>query len=290
MGGSSEPQTKTTTNIISPEAKELTRLAMPGYREFAQMPADAVIPPFSGVAGFDPSQTSGQEMVLGAAPGQAGVVGSAAAGTNWLTGGDVLRPESNPALRGTIDAATRPIWEQLMDTALPAVRSGAILQGGPASYGGTRQGIAEGIATRGATQAAQDASSKIATEGYKAGLDAMTKGLALAPTTAQSLSLPGLTVSGVGDVRQDETQKQLSEMISRYGVESLWPLLRSQELSGAATSLPGGGISGQQSVASAPQQNTLMQALGLGVSGLGALGAAGGSAGIAGLAPLLPFL
>ena len=71
MGGSSTPApvTQTTTTQLSDEQKQLLKLAMPGLREFATRPASSVIPPFSGVAGFDPAQIAGQEMVLGAAPG-----------------------------------------------------------------------------------------------------------------------------------------------------------------------------------------------------------------------------
>jgi hypothetical protein len=230
------------------------------------MSASQAIPGFSGVAGFDPSQTAGQEMVLGAAPGQAGVVGSAASGNQFLTGGQALDPTTNPALARTIEASTRPITEQLLEKALPAVRSGAV---GAGQFGGSRQGIAEGQAIRGAESAVGDAASKVATTGYLSGLDAMTKGIGLAPGSAQALAIPGISTSGVGDVRQALQQALLGEQTSRFNTQALWPLLQGKELASLVGGLPGGGTTTTASGPTAP--SGLQQALGYGSAGLGAI-------------------
>lgn len=278
-GGSSQPTTQTTQYNLSPEQRELLKIAMPGLREFSGKPASESIPSFSGVAGFDPLQMQGQEAVVGAAPGQAGVVGTAAGGNAFLSGGNVLYPESNPALRGSIDAATRPIVDTLLEKALPAVRNQAVAAG---QFGSSRQGIAEGQAIRGAETAVGDTAAKIASAGYGQGLDAMVKGIGLAPQTAQSLALPGLSLSGVGDVRQALSQAMLGEQTNRFTTEAMWPLLVGKEFAGIAGAIPGGGST---TTASGPQSNSLMQALGLGVAGLGAAGSA-----MSGAGALLPFL
>lgn len=267
MGSSSpQPQTQTTTHTLAPEQRELLNLAMPGLREFSKMEASQAIPGFSGVAGFDPSQTSGQEMVLASTPGQQGVVGSAAGANQLLTGGNLLYPESNPALQRTIEAGTRPITEQLLFNAMPVIRNQALSAG---QFGGSRQGIAEGLAIQGAERAVGDTAAKIATPAYTAGLEAMTKGVGLAPQTAQSLALPGITTSGVGDVRQALAQSMLGEQLSRFNTSALWPLLQGKELASLVGGIPGGSTTTTASGPTAP--SGLQQALGYGSMGVSAL-------------------
>lgn len=279
MGSSTTPVSQTTTTQIPREAKDLLGLAMPGLKEWAANPPTVL--PWSNVAGFDPAQTAGQNMVLDAAGTQQGVVGGAAASNQRSTSGELLDPNSNPALRATIDASTRPIIDNLMEKALPTIRNGAVSTG---NFGSSRQGIAEGLAVRDAAQAVGDTAAKVATTGYGQGLDAMMKGQALAPGVAQSQTLPGVSTSGVGDIRQQLAQALLGEKSGNFNFEQMLPLLMGKELAGIAGSIPGGSTTTTGTTA-AP--NPIMQGAGLGIAGLGALGSAGGSAGIAGLLPLL---
>lgn len=269
MGSSSPaPQTQTTQYNMSPEQRQILGLAMPSLSGFAEANPTAanIIPSTSGVAGFNPTQLAGQQQVLGAAQGQAGVTGSAAGGNQYLTSGAVLDPNTNPGLRGAITAATRPITTDLLEKALPAVRSGAEAAN---QFGGSRQGIAEGQAIRGAEEATADATAKVVNPAYQAGLDAMTKNIGLAPSVAQGLAIPGVTTSGVGDVQQALTQQQLTEQQQRQQTSAMWPLMMGQQLAGIAGALPGGGTT---TTASGPQAPSgLSQALGFGGMGLSAL-------------------
>ena len=214
----SQPQTQTTKHELSPEQQQILALGMPGLTNFAaeHPTAEGMIPSFSGVAGFDPMQTQGQEQVLGSTGAQQDIVGSAGQGNQFLTSGQALDPSTNPYMAKTIEAGVRPIREQLLEKALPSIRSGAV---GAGQFGSSRQGIAEGQAIRGAETAAGDTLAKIANAGYLAGLDAMTKGIGLAPGTAQAQALPGLTTSGVGDVRLSALHRRCSE---RKHNASIW--------------------------------------------------------------------
>jgi len=277
MAKGSTPVTQTTSTQLPPEAQELMNLALPQLRQFGTSPPK--LPDFSTVAPFDPSQMAGQEMALSTAAGpQTDIVSGAGTAQQRLTSGELLTPESNPALAATINASTRPIINDLLEKALPAIRSGAYTTG---NFGSSRQGIAEGLATGRAAQAVGDTAAKVATEGYGRGLDAMTKGVALAPQTAQTQLLPAVTTSGVGDVRQGMAQALLGEQASRFNYEQLLPLLVGKELASLAAGIPGGSTT---TTASGPKTDPLMQGLGLGISGLGALG--GGQ----GIAALLPFI
>lgn len=275
MGGSTTPVSQTTRVERDPNAERLMNLAYPGLESFVTQPPQ--LPGFSGVAGFDPLQTQGQEQVLGANSAQQGVVSGAANATNRLTSGELLTPDANPALRATIDASTRPIIDDLLTKALPSIRGEAVTTG---NYGGTRQGVAEGLATGRAAQAVGDTAAKVATTGYGQGLDALQRGIALAPSTASAQLIPGLATSGVGDVRQALQQALLGEQTGRFNYEQLLPFLAAKDVAGIAQGIPNIGAT-TTGTAAAP--NPLLQGLGLGISGLGALGSLGGSAGLAGL-------
>lgn len=272
-GGGQQSTTQTTKVELSPEQREILGLAMPSLRQFANTPVSSILPPFSGVAGFDPSQVAGQNQVLGAVPGQQGVVQGAAGASQYLTNPDILSAASNPALSGirdTITGETRGAVDQLLQSALPNIRSGARMAG---QYGGSRQGVAEGVATGQAARNVGDIASKIGTDvgmkGYTAGLDAMTRGLGLAPATANALAIPGVTTSGVGDVRQQLQQNLLNEMLGRWNTQSMWPLMLGQQYAGIMAGMPGAGAT-TTATGPAPQSNPLMQALGIGAAGASA--------------------
>ncbi len=285
--GGTQNVRQTSTVELNKDQQALLDLAMPGLKNFAAHPPQ--LPPYSRVAGFDPLQTAGQQQVLDATGGQQSVVSGAAGANNFLTNPDIVNPNSNPALAGAIDAAVRPISEQLTTSTLPAIRGEAIANG---QYGGSRQGIAEGLASRSASQAIADTSSKMANEGYLAGLDALTKGVTLAPTTAASLTTPGLTTSGVGDVRQGMAQQKLSEQAGDFNYNQVLPYLLGSDLVSLVSGIPGGTT---VATGNGPSNNLVSSALGgltlggtigplLGLTG--PVGAAAG-AGITGLLSLM---
>lgn len=92
---------------------------------------------------------------------------------------NILNASSNPYLQSYMEAATRPLEQQYAEKIMPGIAGSAITAGG---YGGSRQGIAEGLASRGLSQASGDTTAKIASEGYGQGLNAMLGGLGAANT------------------------------------------------------------------------------------------------------------
>lgn len=272
--GGSKNNTTTTTVELPKETKELIGLAMPGLRSYAKNPP--TLPDRSAIAGFAPEQEIGQGMALDAASSQAGIGRNAANATDFLLN-RALYPSTNPALQGTIDAAVRPLYENLTSQILPNIRGEAALRG---QYGGSRQGVAEGIAARSTQQAAKDAASQIATEGYQSGLEGMYRGLALSPTVSDLQVAPAVTVSGVGDVRQGMAQNLLNEEYFRDMYGKNLPLYTAQELAAIGSGLPGGSTS-----VTAPQASGNPFSGALGGASLGAaLFPAAGLAGPAGLA------
>lgn len=255
FGGGQSP-TQSTTFKLGPEQKALFDLAFPYLKEGASA-GPPKLPEGSGIAPFDPAQISAQNMALGAVPTVSSLAGSAAGANNFLLG-DVLLPESNPALRGYIDSATRPIFENLNESVLPSIRADF---GDPntANFSNSGRGIATGQAIRGAESAAGDAASRIASTAYGQGLDAMTRGLGLLPQTQGAQLAPAQATSAVGDVRQEFAQQILNEMLNRYMYEQTAPLEFGKELIGVTGSLPGGT---SVSTGSVPSANPLTAGIG----------------------------
>lgn len=249
--------TQTSKVELTPEQNELIKLAMPNLRQFASNPPK--LPDFSRIQGFDPAQTAGQNMALGAVPGQQQMAAGGAGATNWFNSGSPLYPDSNPALRGTIDAAVRPIQQNLVENTLPAIRSEFV----GAGYGGSRQGIAEGLASRGASSAMADASSKISTDAYQSGLDAMIKSMSLTPSMMQAQTMPAFTNSAVGDVRQGMGQAKLSEKAGDFSYEQMLPYLMGSDIVSLVNGIPGAGAT---TTGTMPRQDPLSSILGFGSS------------------------
>lgn len=172
--------------------------------------------PEANVAPFDPLQTQGQETVLGAVPQQQQLADSAL-GANQFFLNDVLFPGTNPALQQTIDFATQPIMESFLQDILPNIRGGAESTG---QFGGSRRGNIENRAASDVERNIGGTAANLANEGYLSGLRAMMFGLGATPTTASVLETPGLTQSGVGDVRQQQQQNILNAATANQGAKS----------------------------------------------------------------------
>jgi len=289
MGGSPSPQTTTTVSQPSPQATQAINMAMPFLQQYAANPPQLPSAPMT--AGFTAPQVAGQNMALQAGgPGgpQAGVVGSAAGGENFMTSGQVLSPSSNPALQSWINSAVQPIQQTYAENIMPQISQGAAATG---NTGSSEEGIAQGLAARGEQQAIGATTANIANQGYLSGLNAMTQGLALSPAIAGEQTLPATTTSGVGDVQQAQNQAQINEMIQRYMFPQMEPAQMANELLAAGSSIPGGT---NTSTASAPQTSLAQMMLGggalagglLGNQGIAGLGSAMGS-GISSLGSLL---
>jgi hypothetical protein len=315
MGGTPAPTTQTTSTQISPQAQQLFDLAMPGLQSFAASTPKR----YQGSTIADPNtaQTTGQNLALGAAGTQGQLAGTGAAGiTNLVNSGgqngagprDISQNFSamwNPAaLNSTIDAAVRPIQQNLTEKALPAIQG----QFGIDNFGNSGRGLAEGIAVRDTNRAIGDVSGQILGNAYNSTLGAATnqsqldqsvsaersknllQALGLLPSIQGAQTAPAATVSSVGDAQQSLNQGRLSEAVNNFNFDNNAQYLQSKELLSLLGAIPGasttttgqnGQASGaQRAIGGAAQGAALGSMLFPGVgTGIGA--AAGG---------LLPFL
>lgn len=280
MGGSSKADTKTTIQQLTPEQQALVSQATPYYSQFAA--SNPSLPTGTeSVNPFDPQQLAGQEKVLGAVGGAEDTVGSAAGTNQYLSGGAFLDPGSNPYVTNAVKSATQPIFDNLSETTLPQLSAGASTGAGgmSANFGGSRQGIAEGLAVKGAQRAAGQAGANIENTALGQGLSATNTAIAQAPTTAASLTIPGTIQSTVGDVRQQQGQNVLSADNAAKQFQQWLPLLKAQMLTQGASAIPGG--SATSTGTSNTDANPISQLI-------GGASAAGGLAGS--MAKLIPLL
>lgn len=235
--------TTTTTQELAPEQRQLLNLVIPEATRISQNTPQLY--PGSSIAGFDPLQIAGQHAALAASGGQAGLANSGAAANQFLTSGAVLDPNRNPGIAGAINAAFQPITRNYETNVLPGIRQDFITAGG---YGGSRQGIAEGLATQGYFDTLGNTAANIINPAYQAGLNAFTQGIQNVPTLQESLLAAPTTISGVGEQRRQLSQQQLSEQAQRYLSEQILPFSVAQDIAALAFGIGGGSSTAKSQV------------------------------------------
>lgn len=234
-GSGGGDSTTTTVQELSPEQRAILKPVIPEVTKFATNPPTDY--QGSRVAPFNQTQLQAQGLLTDAA------TGSAQDFTNYLLSNQQrineigLNPLSNPALPGLLEAGIRPLTENLTQQVLPNVRSQAVAGG---QYGGSRQGIAEGLASQGYFNAAQDVVSRVLGDAYSTGLENATRAQALGPAVLSSTAYPASLLSAVGEQQYGQEQAQLTDTIQRYFNEQLLPFLAAREAAGVAFGIPSG--------------------------------------------------
>lgn len=229
-----------------------------------------------GYPGFFPDQTyvdrnplenAGQGMSLDYAmnqmPGQ--IFDAQKAQFEMLNAPDVA---NNPYVQGIIDVGQNRMNENLTQNTLPAIRGGALSHG---AVGGSKQGIAEGLALQGNQRELADFQNQVLGQAYGQGLEAQYRGALLAPQTMQMGMLPYQQMSQAGEYARGTDEMALQEAMARYNYEQQAPFASIQDALGLYAGTPWG---------------SMMQSDG---GGSGAAGAAGGAlAGAAAGSAIMP--
>jgi hypothetical protein len=261
-----------TTPQLSPSQLYLWKDIMPQAQQYAS--SNLTIPTTQQlVAPINAQQTQGINDIMSAAGNQAALAQKESGFLQWMTSPFELNSMSNPLLSGAMSAADRPITQQLTESTLPQIETGAASAG---QYGSSREGIAQGIASQAASQAVGDTNAKIAEASYQSNLDAMTKAMGLAPSIQQMLAVPGQNEYAAGSIIQQQQQAQDTANLERQLYNANVPLMKAQNLAGLS------GSQGTGTVSSAPASTSLLQ----GILGGGGLGASIG----AGLGSIIPGL
>ncbi|MBF0171537.1 MAG: hypothetical protein HQK87_10710 [Nitrospinae bacterium] len=128
--------------------------------------------------------------------------------------------ENNPWLQGAANAAIQPIMQQYQENILPGIRSGAMQSG---QYGGSRQGVAEGIAAGRTSQAIGDTTSRIYADAYNQGMESLAKGLSFSPTFLDIGMKPASSLYDLATQKENIAQTDLNEAIKRWEYEQGLP-------------------------------------------------------------------
>lgn len=234
--------TSTTVQELSKEQKAILGLATPIFQNYFKGGfsglQDKVFPGKNTIADQSANEKLGASILRSQALGPLQTsANSMLSGMNFMTSGKVLDPNTNPGLKGTIDAAVRPLTEQYSQTIMPEVRGDMLLSGG---YGSNRQGIETGMASNNLMRAIGDTSSNIAFQGYNTGLESMQRSLAFAPGVMQAAQLPGQTVSAIGAQQRQFNQNNIDENMQNWYNKQFFPLMLAQQIAGTAFGYPGG--------------------------------------------------
>ena len=237
--------------------------------------------PGQTVAGFQPEEVYGQQYATAAALSQQAPLAGQAGATNQFLMKDVLTADTNPYMAQYAKGAIQPIFEQLGEVTLPQIRSGAVASG---QYGGAAQRLNEAMAIDRATQNALNTTAQMYSDAYGQNLEAMQRGVALAPQTAGLMTMPAETLSGVGAQKRGYEQAVMDDLARRYEYYQQLPL---NKLAAYQNLVQGqyGGTGTSTSTAEGPKQSTgskLLGAAGTGLSTYGMLAATP-------LAPIAPW-
>lgn len=244
--------TQTTQQVLSPEEKAILQKGMTQLdKGLANDPTPAK------VIGFDPAQQQAQAGIINkaGAEGPLEQLSSAATkGTTFTASGDVMNLDSNPYLKGAVDAAVRPLSENFQQVVMPSVRGGAISAGG---LGNSKAPQAANLAASSYMREVGDTTNKLLNTAYGQNLDAMMKGIALTPQTQSASLFPQVAQDSVGAQKRALAQQQEQARFE----EEMFPFNLGLQLIGASAATPGGGTTGTVTGAQ-PQSNPLLAGLG----------------------------
>lgn len=233
-------------------------------------------------AGKTASDTAAENYLSQYAGTLAGQTGNNLNAMNWAFGQN-LDVGNNPYVQGQMAANTNRLYQDLNDKTVPAIRSQF---GSTGQIGGSRQGIAEGLAAQGVARAAADSNANILGEAYQNALGTFNNALSNVGQVQQAGTMPGTLQAAVGESQRGFTQADIDEQIARHNFAQNEADARLAQYA----SLVGGNFGGT-TVSTAPKQGggILGGALGGALAGLATgnpmmalagagLGAAGGYA------------
>lgn len=269
MGGSS-PSTVTQTSKVelSPEQKALFDLGEPYLKQYASTPLQQFSG--SGIAQLTPEELQAQQLYKNAAAGNITNLSGQAAGTQQmlLDPNFMLDVASNPYLQAAKQATANQVTQNLTENQLPAIRTGSTQAGGMYSGGGSRQGIAEGLAIGRTNQGLASAESQADLQAYQQGQQGLERAIAANPSVEAQQLLPADVLAATGAQTRAQEQALLDEQIRNFYTAQQLPLLQGKDIINAASGLPGATAVGT-ATGNVPKANPLLQGGGLLASLLG---------------------
>lgn len=207
--------TTTTTQLDPAQSKALNSVLQKSEQRYAAGPLQY----FPGQTLADESSltNAGRQLQLQGAGNIAGLNNLALPAFNRALNADVA---GDPRTAALADAVTAPIYDQFQERTLPAISSAAVQQG---AFGGSRQGIQEGIASRELARAVGETRAGVYSDAYRAGLQQQMQALGLLPNLQQAQLTPGLAVQDVGSQIQNRSQQEIDDARARFEFNQFEP-------------------------------------------------------------------
>lgn len=263
-GGRTSSSSTTTTSLPANQQRNVDQLLNgalqyynSGGREF--FPGDLI-------ADFNANQVGGQNQLLSYAGGQGQDLINSAFDANslFLDPNNIFNPSQIPGFQGTVDDLTRNYTTNLLENILPAVRGGATASG---QFGGSASGIGQALSVDRSQQALGDSLSNLYLGAYGQGLDSFNQAINRVPGLFQLGAAPGQIQSGVGDIQQNQAQREIQGEVARHEFEQNEPIFLLQllrELTGQAGTFGGSTqTNSSQKTSSSPVTQALGGALSL---------------------------
>jgi hypothetical protein len=212
------------------------------------------------VAPLNALQLASVPAQVGAADTSQQVANAGATGIMPFLTGQMMDVNQNPYLQAAIGAAVRPQVENYAENILPNIRGSF---GNTDAFDNSRQGIAEGIASRGLTQSIADTAARMSNAGYNTGMQATQNAFSQVPTVQSGLMLPGQQVWNVGAALQGQAQQEAN-------ARGLYDQLMWQRISQPFNlyNAAGGTAGTQVTQAPVPTQNPLLAGVGGALTGM----------------------
>ena len=215
-------------------------------------------------ADLGPVQQAAQQYNLGYAGYMMPALNNTFGAYNW----GMNAPQNvmtDPLVNRQIQSAMRPVTQQYQEQVMPSIQRNAI---GAGNYGGSRQGVAEGLASRSYMDTLGDISTGIYSNAYNKGMDQQARMMALGPQVFGMGMMPGQMMGQVGAQNQQQTQKMIDDAVARWNYGQTEPVNR---MTNYWNTLWGAG-GGTQKMPDPNASNPLSSAIGGGLAGAGTAG------------------
>lgn len=173
--------------------------------------------------------TGGQQQQLDAAAGGfGGLLDTARRGENfWLDPNLAFNLDNIPGLKQARDSLVQDTTRNLTENILPGLRSGSVQSG---TYGGSRQGIGEGLAVGRTSDAIAGQVANLNLQGFDRVLNQYNQAQNRLPQTLANQLLPGQVQQNIGDQQRLVDQQNIDAARQRWEFGQNAPLFALQAL------------------------------------------------------------
>jgi hypothetical protein len=203
------------------------------------------------VAGPTANQLAGREAALSTAGNIGGFIDTARQGDQfWLNPANVFNPSNIPGFQAAQDSVVQNTVRALTENILPTLRSGSVASG---TYGGTRQGIGEGLAVGRTSDALAGQLGRMQMDAFNQSLNMYNAAQGRVPQQIASSFVPSTVQQEIGAAERADQQQQIDADRQRWEHEQMAPLFALQQLQQLTGSMGQyGGTTTQTNVSKTP--------------------------------------